>query len=193
MLKLHLPFISQSIQHPKASKKNVQIGEYTYGNPEVLMWTTNYNLSIGKFCAIARDVRIIVDGNHRTDWISTYPFGETIPNINKNPEYREKAGKGDMRIGNDVWIGSNVLIVPGVQIGDGAVIAAGSVVTKNVADYEVVGGNPARHIRYRFTDRQIEALKKIKWWDWPIDKIQANCYLLQSARIDEFTERFGDD
>lgn len=98
-----------------------------------------------------------------------------------------------MSIGNDVWIGSNALIVPGVQIGDGATIAAGSVVTKNVADYEVVGGNPACHIRYRFAYRQIEALKKIKWWDWPIDKIQANCYLLQSARIDEFIERFGTD
>jgi acetyltransferase-like isoleucine patch superfamily enzyme len=188
-----LSFISQHIKHRKASKKNVQIGEYTYGNPEVLMWTTNYNLSIGKFCAIAQDVRIIVDGNHRPDWISTYPFGEIIPGFNKNPAYREKAGKGDMRIGNDVWIGSNALIVPGVQIGDGAIIAAGSVVTKNVADYEIVGGNPARHIRYRFNNRQIEALRKLKWWDWPIDKIQANCHLLQSAKIDEFIERFGDD
>jgi UDP-3-O-[3-hydroxymyristoyl] glucosamine N-acyltransferase len=84
----------------------------------------------------------------------------------------------------------NVLIVPGVQIGDGAVIAAGSVVTKNVSDYEIVGGNPARHIRNRFTDKQISDLKSIQWWDWPLDKIKANHQLLQSSNIDEFIEKF---
>lgn len=100
------------------------------------------------------------------------------------------AGKGDMIIGNVVWIGQDVLIVPGVQIGDGAVIAAGSVVTKNVSDYEVVGGNPARHIRNRFTGQQISELKSIEWWEWPLDKIKANYQLLQSSNIDEFITRF---
>ena len=95
-----------------------------------------------------------------------------------------------MIIGNDVWIGQDILIVPGVQIGDGAVIAAGSVVTKNVNDYNIVGGNPARHIRNRFTDEQIRALKEIKWWDWPIDKVKAHYHLLQSSNIDEFIEKF---
>ena len=77
------------------------------------------------------------------------------------------------------------MIVPGVQIGDGAVIGAGSVVTKNVGDYETVGGNPARHIRNRFTDKQISELKRIKWWDWPLDEIKANNQLLQSSNVDE--------
>ena len=95
-----------------------------------------------------------------------------------------------MVIGNDVWIGEHVLILPGVQIGDGAVIAAGSVVTKNVSDYEIVGGVPARHIRNRFTDERIRELKRIKWWDWPLDKIKENYQLLQSSNIDEFIEKF---
>jgi lipopolysaccharide transport system ATP-binding protein len=82
------------------------------------------------------------------------------------------------------------VILPGVQIGDGAVVAAGSVVTKNVGDYEIVGGNPARHIRNRFTDEEIRELKRIRWWDWPIDKIKANYQLLQSSNVGEFIEKF---
>jgi serine acetyltransferase len=95
-----------------------------------------------------------------------------------------------MVMGNDVWIGEDVLIILGVQIGDCAVIAAGSVVTKNVDDYEIVGGNPARHIRYRFTDQQTSELRRIKWRDWPLDKIKANHHLLQSSRVDAFIETF---
>jgi lipopolysaccharide transport system ATP-binding protein len=167
----------------------ITIGEFSYWWPKVDMYTNRYHLIIGKFCSIAPDARIVVDGNHRTDWVTTHPFGGLISGLAWNPEH--SMGKGDMVIGNDVWIGRDVLIVPGAQIGDGAVIAAGSVVTKNVSDYEIVGGNPARHIGNRFTDEQISELKRIKWWDWPIDKIKANHQLLQSSNIDEFIERFG--
>jgi acetyltransferase-like isoleucine patch superfamily enzyme len=169
-------------------KKPIQIGKFSYGSPKVEMLTDRYRLVIGRFCSIAANVRILVDSNHRPDWISTYPFGELIPGLARNPGH--PAGKGDMVLGNDVWIGRDVLIVPGVQIGDGAVIAAGSVVTRNVDDYEIVGGNPARHIRYRFTDQQITELRRIKWWDWPLDKIKANHHLLQSSNVDEFIEKF---
>jgi acetyltransferase-like isoleucine patch superfamily enzyme len=170
------------------SRKNIQIGEYSYVYPKVYMVTDKYRLVIGKFCSIAVNVQIFVDMNHRPDWISTYPFGEVIRGLAQNPGH--PSGRGDMIIGNDVWIGKDVLILPGVQIGDGAVIGAGSVVTKNVGDYEMVGGNPARHIRNRFTDKQISDLKSIKWWDWPIDKIKAHYQLLQSSNIDEFIENF---
>ena len=78
------------------------------------------------------------------------------------------------------------MVVPGVQISDGAVIAAGSVVTKNVNDYEIVSGVPARHIRNRFTDEQIRELKRIKWWDWSIGKTKANQQLVQSSNVDNF-------
>jgi acetyltransferase-like isoleucine patch superfamily enzyme len=169
-------------------RKPIQIGEFSYRNPKVEMWTGRYRLVIGRFCSIAPNVKIKVDSNHRTDWISTYPFGELIPGLARNPGH--PAGKGDMIIGNDVWIGQDVLILPGVQIGDGAVIGAGSVVTKNVGDYEIVAGNPARHIRNRLNDKQISELKRIKWWDWPLDKIKANHQLLHSSNVDEFIEKF---
>ncbi|MGZ4849354.1 MAG: CatB-related O-acetyltransferase [Halobacteriota archaeon] len=156
--------------------------------PKVFMLTDKYHLTIGKFCSIAPRVQILVDVNHRTDWVSTYPFGYVVEGVGRNLGH--PSGRGDMTIGNDVWIGQDVLILPGVQIGDGAVIAGGSVVTKNVNDYEIVGGNPARHIRNRFTDEQILELKRIKWWEWPIDRIKAHNQLLQSSDIDEFIERF---
>jgi acetyltransferase-like isoleucine patch superfamily enzyme len=99
-------------------------------------------------------------------------------------------GRGDMRIGNDVWIGLNSLILSGVTVGNGAVIGAGSVVTKDVDEYEIVGGNPAKNIRFRFEPEQINTLKEIKWWDWPVTKIQQNSYLLRSSEIDEFILKF---
>jgi len=187
----YLPLFAKKILHVHTWKdqKNVEVGEFTYGKPEIHMFTSKYRLTIGKFCSIASRVIIIVDGNHRTDWISAFPFPEILGGLETNPG--QPAGKRDMKIGNDVWIGHHTLILPGVQIGDGAVIAAGSVITKDVHDYEVVGGNPARHIRNRFTEEQISALKKIRWWDWPLDKIKEHYRLLQSPNVDEFIDRFG--
>jgi ABC-type polysaccharide/polyol phosphate transport system ATPase subunit/acetyltransferase-like isoleucine patch superfamily enzyme len=167
---------------------NVHIGEYTYGNPQVFIWTEKYHVHIGKFTSIDSEVKIIVDGNHHTDWISGYPFGELIHDIPKNPGH--PIGKGDILIGNDVWIGYDSVILPGVKIGDGAVIGAGSIVTKNVGDYEIVAGNPAKHIRYRFSKEKIEILKKIKWWEWPIETIKKNVNVLQSDEIDFFIAKF---
>lgn len=167
---------------------NLHIGEYSYGVPTVI-GTGRYRVDVGKFCSLSDNLVIIIDGNHRVDWISTFPLGEVIEDIPRNPGH--PVGKGDMKIGNDVWIGMDVLILPGVQIGDGAVVGAGSVVTKNVDDYEIVGGNPARHIRYRFSDDQITNLKRIAWWNWPLEKIQQNAELIQSSNIDEFIQKFG--
>jgi len=173
----------------RSRNRNIQIGRFTYGDPKIEMWTNKYRLVIGNFCSIAKNVKIIVDGNHRTDWITTYPLGQFVEGVARNQGH--PAGKGDMTIGSDVWIGRDALIVPGVQIGDGAVIAAGSVVTRDVRAYEIVGGNPAQHISSRFADDQIEALMNIRWWDWPMDKIKTNSRLLQSSRIDEFIEKFA--
>lgn len=170
-------------------KINLTIGEYTYGKPIIFQWHENYRVIIGKFCSISSNVTIIVDGNHRSDWVTTYPFGEIIGDIPKNPGHNK--GKGDIIIGNDVWIGTDVIILPGVQIGDGAVIGAGSVVTKNVNDYEIVAGNPAKNIKYRFKEDQIKALKMIKWWEWPIEKIKKNVDLLQSSNIHSFIKKFS--
>ena len=167
---------------------NVHIGEFTYGNPDILFWTSTYHVYIGKFTSIASETKIIVDGNHNTDWISTYPFGELIEDIPKNPNH--PTGRGDIKIGNDVWIGYQTIIMPGVVVGDGAVIGAGSVITKNVDDYEIVAGNPAKHIGYRFSKEQISALKKIQWWNWSIEKIVKYSDILQSNAINNFIARF---
>ncbi|MGI6483979.1 MAG: CatB-related O-acetyltransferase [Methanobacterium sp.] len=166
----------------------VEIGKHTYGYPTVYNWRKKHKLFIGKFCSISTGVKVIVDGNHRIDWISSYPFGEKMGDVEKNPEH--PFGKGDVEIGNDVWIGIDVLILSGVKIGDGAVIGARSVVTKNISDYEVVAGNPAKHIKYRFNKEQRDALKMIKWWDWPLEKIKDNINLLESEDIEEFIEKF---
>lgn len=188
-LKRLITFLLKKLFSPnKGFKVNLTIGDHTYGNPTVYQWHEDYRVVIGKFCSISTNVTIIVDGNHRSDWITTYPFGEVIKGIQKNPGHNQ--GKGDIIIGNDVWIGTDVIILPGVQIGDGAVIGAGSVVTKNVNDYEIVAGNPAKHIKYRFNEDQINSLEAIKWWDWPIGKIKDNITLLQSSNIEKFIKKF---
>ncbi|MBV5257818.1 CatB-related O-acetyltransferase [Synechococcus moorigangaii CMS01] len=161
---------------------NIIVGDYTYyddfENPENFEKNVLYHfdfigdrLIIGKFCAIAADVKFIMNGgNHRTDWFTNYPFpvfghGWEVAMPDSWPH------KGDTVIGNDVWLGYGATLMPGVQIGDGAIVATQAVVTKSVAPYTVVGGNPAQVIRPRFDPETIQALLEIRWWDWPIEKI----------------------
>lgn len=189
LIKQLIYLIKHILYSPDSGYKiNLTIGEYTYGHPKIYQWHDYYKVIIGKFCSISNDVIIIVDGNHRTDWVAMYPFGELIRDIPKNSGHNQ--GKGDIIIGNDVWIGANVLILPGVKIGDGAVIGAGSVITKSIDDYEIVAGNPAKHVRYRFNKDQIKALKRINWWNWSIKKIKTNTEMLQSDNIEEFIKKF---
>ncbi len=131
-----------------------EIGEYTYGKPDVLAHDKNTRLKIGRFCSIARDVTIQLGGEHHTNWVTTYPFGDFFSQINRKENYAKS--KGDVTIGNDVWIGHGAMILSGVTIGSGAVVAANAVVTKDVAPYAIVGGNPAKVIRYRFNENEIE-------------------------------------
>ncbi len=175
-----LPFFTKEI----FKKRKYQIGEYTYGYPTILFENDQSNLIIGKFCSIASGVTIFLGGNHRTDWITTYPFSvldDYFPeakNIKGHP-----ATKGNVVIGNDVWIGTNVIIMSGVSIGNGAVIAAGSVVSKNIEDYEIWGGNPARLLKKRFDTDAIIKLQKLQWWNWEISKIKENTAILCSQNI----------
>ena len=125
-------------------------------------------------------------GNHDYKRISTFPFGETNYSFMIGPREGHPVSKGDVVIGNDVWIGSSVTIMSGVTIGDGAVVAANSHVVKNVASYEVVGGNPARHIKYRFNEEIIAKLQEIKWWDWDRELILSQRDFLTS--IPEITK-----
>jgi acetyltransferase-like isoleucine patch superfamily enzyme len=165
----------------------MSFGKYTYGTPNVHWKNNNANLFVGNFCSIAGNVNIYLGGNHRTDWVTTYPFGHIHHNtFNLFNGHGHPSTKGDVIIGNDVWIGNNVTIMSGVTIGDGAVIANNSHVVKNVEPYSLYGGNPAKLIKYRFSHEQIEQLLKIQWWYWDDTKINKFTHLLCNPDIDKF-------
>lgn len=158
------------------------IGEYTYGTPRIIRFETNETLSIGRYCSIASDVVILLGGEHRPNFISTYPFHKRIPN--NEHLTAEPSSKGPVIIGNDVWIGNGARIFSGVTIGNGAVIGGGAIIVKNVPPYAIVAGNPARVIRYRFDEAQIALLQSIAWWDWPAEKVAAAAPVLMSGDLD---------
>jgi len=142
-------------------------------------------LIIGSFCSIGTGATFMMAGNqgHRNDWISTFPFFFM-------PEEPAFAGAinayqaaGDTVVGNDVWIGAEAMIMPGVRIGHGAMIGSRALVTKDVEPYTVVGGNPAKPIRKRFSDEQIAMLLEMAWWDWPVERIKDAMPLLCSDDI----------
>jgi acetyltransferase-like isoleucine patch superfamily enzyme len=161
-------------------------GKYTYGTPNILWQNNDAELIVGNFCSIAANVNIYLGGNHMTNWVTTYPFGHIHQDVFNNFNgYGHPSTKGNVIIGNDVWIGSNVTIMSGITIGDGAIIANNSHIVKNVDPYSLVGGNPAKLIKYRFTEEQIKKLLEIKWWYWDDEKIN-NFTPLLCNNIDEF-------
>ncbi len=179
----HKPVYTRTIR----SLKRYQIGEYTYGFPRVLSWGEGATLKIGRYCSIAEEVVILLGGEHRLDWVTTYPFSVVFPearHIQGHPR-----SKGDVLIGNDVWLGQGAMILSGVTIGDGAVIAARSLVVGDIPPYAIAGGNPARVIRHRFAPEHIQALEAIQWWNWPRARVVAFLPLLLSGQIEAFIER----
>lgn len=184
-------FIKNTVTNP-----NIVIGDYTYyDDPED---SENFErnvlyhfpfigdrLIIGKFCAIARGVKFIMNGaNHKTSGFSTYPFqifGNGWEKV--MPQPGELPYKGDTVIGNDVWIGYDCLIMPGVHIGNGAIISSRSVVVADVPAYTVVGGNPAKVIKERFSPDAVLALDALAWWNWPIEKITQHLPAIVAADI----------
>lgn len=185
-------FLKNIIKRP-----NIEIGDYTYyDDPDGVHHFENNvlyhfpfigdRLKIGKFCAIARGVKFIMNGaNHQMNGISTYPFfifgngWETA-----RPTEGELPYKGDTMIGSDVWIGYDTLIMPGVRIGDGAIIAARSVVTADVPPYAIVGGNPGRVVRQRFDADAVKRLLEIAWWDRPAEWIGRHLHLIRGGDVD---------
>jgi acetyltransferase-like isoleucine patch superfamily enzyme len=165
----------------------IKIGKYSYGTPEVLWRTDGVTLTIGNFCSIANNVKIYLGGNHRTDWVTTYPFGHIHQStFDSFTGEGHPSTKGNVVIGNDVWIGSNATIMSGVTISDGAVIAANSHVISDVEPYTIVGGNPAKYIKHRFKKEQIEDLLKIKWWYWDDSLINKFVPLLCNGDVASF-------
>jgi virginiamycin A acetyltransferase len=170
------------------SYSSYQIGEWTYGKPKIISWKEGASLTIGKFCSIAEGVTILLGGEHRVDWITTYPFNFVFKEAEKFEGHPRT--KGGVSIGNDVWIGMDAFILSGVTIGNGAVIAARSVVTRDVPPYSIVAGNPARQVRLRFSESIIEALERIRWWDWPSVEIQSAWPLLLSSEVEAFIAKY---
>jgi len=146
-----------------------KIGEGSYGGLTVVDWNDGTKLEIGAYCSFSFNVRALLGGEHRTDWVSTFPFGELWPDAPKVSGH--PSSRGDIKIGNDVWVGAEAMILSGVTIGDGAVIGARAVVTRDVAPYMVVGGSPAKHLSWRFDRETIQRLLELKWWDWSRERI----------------------
>lgn len=136
----------------------VEVGDYTYGGLKVLTYNEGEKLRIGRYCSIAQEVMFVLSADHFTDHISSYPYKVWV-----GGGEQEGVSKGDIIVGDDVWIGFRSTILSGVTIGQGAVIAAGSVVTKDVPPYAIVGGVPAKVIKYRFSDEIIEKMLKIDY------------------------------
>jgi acetyltransferase-like isoleucine patch superfamily enzyme len=182
----------------KVGKSNVSIGRFTYGIEHLTVreWGDGAALEIGSFCSIASSVKIFLGGNHRIDWMTTYPFGHLyLDELGGQGIKGHPATKGDVVIGHDVWIGHGATIMSGVTIGDGAVIAANAQVVKDVAPYEVVGGNPARHLKFRFTQDVRRALSSLQWWTLPEGAIREIAQTLSSepslAVVEDLLQRFS--
>jgi acetyltransferase-like isoleucine patch superfamily enzyme len=167
------------------------MGHGSYGTPRVLTYHPERDgrATVGAWCSIAEGVTFVLGGEHRTDWVSTYPFRVRfgLPGAWHDGH---PASRGDIVVGNDVWIGRDAVVLAGVEIGDGAVVAGNSVVTRDVRPYAIVAGNPAREVRRRFSDEQVEALLRIRWWDWPHARVLSEVTALCDADIDGFIARF---
>ena len=187
-----LCFLKNIIKNP-----NIIVGDYTYyddfedvhnfeKNVKYHFDFTGDQLIIGKFCMIASDVKFIMNGaNHLSNAISTYPFAVFGNGWESAMEGKTYPNKGNIEIGNDVWIGYNATIMAGVKIGDGAIIATNSTVVSDVEPYSIVGGNPAKEIKKRFSPEFIERLLKLQWWNWDIEKITKNVQNLTDLDIDK--------
>lgn len=160
------------------------------------------NTRIGRFCSVAENVKVAI-GNHPTSvFVTTFPsfyyntnsqigytFHKGKPLFDGLKKFPDGENKYQVVIGHDVWIGTNSIIMGGVKIGDGAIIGAGAVITKDVAPFSVVAGVPAKVIKYRFTEKQIQFLERIRWWEWPIEKIEKE--YMAFTDINEFITKFG--
>ena len=186
------------------TKPNIEVGDYTMYNDFVndpgefeknnvlYHYPINHDkLIIGKFCSIACGVKFLFNSaNHTLASLSTYPFPLFFEEwgLEKQNVAESWDNKGGIIIGNDVWIGFEALILAGVTIGDGAIIGTQAVVTKDVPPYTIAGGIPAKPIKKRFDEDTICDLLRIKWWDWPKEKIARNIAAIQSGCIKELME-----
>lgn len=185
-----LCFLKNIVKNP-----NIEVGDYTYyddfenvenfeKNVKYLFDFIGDKLIIGKYCMIASDVTFIMNGaNHLSESISTYPFAIFGNGWERAMDGKSYPSKGNTTIGHDVWIGYGATIMPGVTIGHGSIIASQSVVSRDVEPYSIVGGNPIKEIRKRFSKAEIDHLLKIEWWNWSPEKVTQNVEALTSSDV----------
>lgn len=162
-------------KHFLIGRSPITIGRFTYGYEKIsfFQFGEGASLNIGAFCSIAQDVTIFLGGNHRTDWITTFPFGHIFQNeLGEEKKPGHPSTNGNVIIGDDVWIGAGASIMSGITIGSGAVIAAKAHVVNNVLPYQIVGGNPSRVLKNRFEDEIKDLLIKLRWWDLDLGDIK---------------------
>lgn len=182
---------------PTVKSKNIVVGDFSYfSDVDFEKHVTHHydfygdKLIIGKFCQIAAGVEFVMNGaNHQMNAASTFPFYIFEGWEQEIPSTDVFSFKGDTVVGNDVWIGQNATILPGVHIGDGAIIGASSVVASDVEPYSIVAGNPAKQLRKRFDSELIAILLELKWWDKPIEEINALIPSLTSSDLDAVKEQ----
>ena len=185
---MNFPLETRLCLQEEIEKFGWTVGAHTYGAPFVFD-DQHGDLTIGRFCSIAAGTSLIL-GNHRTDQVSTFPFrtlSQFWPKAASGPDDHED--RGGIHLGSDIWLGAHCTVLSGVTIGSGAVVAANSVVTKSVEPYAIVAGNPARLVRYRCSERQIEDLLAMAWWDWPDEKIGDEIPFLMALSVDDFITR----
>lgn len=157
---------SHNLRFVGSERPNLVVGENTIVNGlTIYCWDRRITVSIGRYCSIADDVMIVAGGEHDIDWVTSYPLIDAWKLESLYPAKKPR-WKGPISIGNDVWIGNRATILSGVCIGNGAAVGACSVVVKDVPPYAVVAGNPARVLRYRFREEQVQALQDLQWWKW---------------------------
>jgi acetyltransferase-like isoleucine patch superfamily enzyme len=191
-LREYLFFDPSEIVHTSDLKKEGRIvmGRHNIATPQVVTYRGDEKttLYIGNYNSISNDALFLLGGEHHTEWVTTNAL-RTWFDLPGSYEDGHPGTRGDIRVGNDTWICRRVTILSGVTIGDGAVIASNSLVNKDVRPFAIVGGNPARELRRRFTDEQIDRLEKIAWWNWPDDRVKEWVDLLCSPDIDAFIEK----
>ena len=166
------------------------MGNMSYYAPNVVKYEgDNGRVIIGNFASVAPDADFYVGGLHRTEWVSQYGLRAML-DLPGAHEDGFTHGRGDIVVGSDTWVTNGCTIMSGVTIGDGAVVGTKAVVAKDVRPYAIVVGNPAREIRRRFSDEQVEALLRIRWWDWPTEKVKQHVALISSPDVDAFIARF---
>lgn len=184
----HSPVVTEDhgfIPPLTSTDPRISVGRYTYGSPQLKVWSEEERIQIGAFCSIADGVIIFGGGEHRLDWVTTYPLRIALNSPGAGQDGHPHT-KGATVIGNDVWIGHGAMIVSGVTVGDGACIGAGAVVSRDVPPYSVVAGNPAKVVRTRYDAATVTRLQSIAWWNWPIERIRAFEALLCSRDIEAF-------